>query len=155
MVLGICNFRFHTTYPDSPYGSFDAFDLAYGFSVATELGTGDAGLLKINFPKLLKCIKNLTKINYLGTGDGGKDFLPRRFLMFEQELLWSLKQQSNEIIRKKAKEKNFINIKFDSTNLEELELELELELDFDEADGDSFNGFLTVYEKMILKGCFI
>ena len=81
--------------------------------------------------------------------------MPRRFLMFEQELLWSLKQQSNEIIRKKAKEKNFINIKFDSTNLEELELELELELDFDEADGDSFNGFLTVYEKMILKGCFI
>ena len=57
--------------------------------MATELGTGDAGLLKINFPKLLKFIKNLTKvkINYLGTGDGGKDFLPRRFLMFEQELL--------------------------------------------------------------------
>ena len=71
--------RFHTTYPDSPYGSLDAFDLAYGFSVATELGTGEAGL---------------------GTGDGGKDFLPRRFLMFEQELLWSLKQQSNEIVRK-------------------------------------------------------
>ena len=40
--------------------------------------------------------------------------------------------------------RNFINIKFDSTNLEELELELELALDFDEADGDSFNGFLTV-----------
>ena len=52
-------------------------------------------------------------------------------------------------------QRKFINIKFDSTNLEELELELELELDFDEADGDSFNGFLTVYEKMILKGCFI
>ena len=48
--------------------------------MATELGTGEAGL---------------------GTGDGGKDFLPRRFLMFEQELLWSLKQQANEIIRKK------------------------------------------------------
>ena len=57
--------------------------------MATELGTGDAGLFKINFPKLLKFIKNFTKvkINYLGTGDGGKDFLPRRFLMFEQELL--------------------------------------------------------------------
>ena len=74
--------------------------------------------------------------------------------MFEQELLWSLKQQSNEIIRKKHR-KNFVIIKFDSTNLEELELELELELDFDEADGDSFNGFLTVYEKIILNGWFI
>ena len=66
--------------------------------------------------------------------------------MFEQELLWSLKQQSNEIIRKRNRETLLHIVKFDSTNLEELELELELELDFDEADGDSFNGFLTVYE---------
>ena len=51
----------------------------------------------------------------------------------------------------KKEQRNFVIIKFDSTNLEELELELELELDFDEADGDSFNGFLTVYEKIISK----
>ena len=49
-------------------------------------------------------------------------------------------------LEKKKEQRNFVIIKFDSTNLEELELELELELDFDEADGDSFNGFLTVYE---------
>ena len=63
----------------------------------------------------------------LGTGDGGNDFLHLRFFTALTELL-ELEDELEE---------------------DELEEDEELELDLEDAVGDSFNGFLTVYEKNI------